>query len=611
MATPPTPPANSGLPICPATRCATNAEPQMMEIMKSVKSALRRIRGYMQCVVEKMYNGDQNNYTILPLRSFKRTQVAIYHPMKNTKTASSLWFPLIFYWLITGGLLLASLKHTSGHFGYPLDDTYIHMAIAKHFATEEIWGVAQNEFSSSTSSPLWTLLIAATYLVLGVNEWTPFILALVFGSLSIYFCHRLLVTDKDVLKTSLILSIVTFVPLPILTLTGMEHVLQSLVTLVLIYFAAEHLSKKKIEPRSFTVLLLFANLATITRYEGISLVFSITLMFAIKKRFLEGIVFGVASFLAIAIYGSISIANDWYFLPNSVILKVNIPTLSATGLAGFWERLTANLFNSPHILALLTINLYLWVKTSLEEKERVMLILVILITIAHMTFASTGWFFRYEAYIVLVSCFIIGRILLKYAFPQFSKHLQNQDNERHHYSAILLIGITFLGLFSLVARTAISFREYPLAVKNIFEQQYQMGLFMEKYYTGKCVAANDIGAINFLANICTIDLVGLANMEVATHKLNGSYDKRTIEQLVSSNDVQAIVIYDHWFTGRIPDSWIQVGAWKISNNVIAAGDTVFFYAPNNSLKAGVIENLANFSNILPPTVAQSGVYTLP
>ena len=100
---------------------------------------------------------------------------------------------------------------------------------------------------------------------------------------------------------------------------------------------------------------------------------------------------------------------------------------------------------------------------------------------------------------------------------------------------------------------------------------------------------------------------------VDTSQNDGATDSSplTIEQLVSSNDVQAIVIYDHWFTGRIPDSWIQVGAWKISNNVIAAGDTVFFYAPNNSLKAGVIENLANFSNILPPTVAQSGVYTLP
>ena len=36
---------------------------------------------------------------------------------------------------------------------YPLDDTYIHMAIAKNFADFNCWGIDKYKFSSTTSSP--------------------------------------------------------------------------------------------------------------------------------------------------------------------------------------------------------------------------------------------------------------------------------------------------------------------------------------------------------------------------------------------------------------------------------------------------------------------------
>ena len=100
----------------------------------------------------------------------------------NNKTDSTfpLWFGLIVYWLLTYILLIAAMNNTHGHFGYPLDDTYIHMAIAKHFVNDGSWGVVQNVFSSSTSSPLWTLLIAITYKIFGVNDWTPFLSSLLF-----------------------------------------------------------------------------------------------------------------------------------------------------------------------------------------------------------------------------------------------------------------------------------------------------------------------------------------------------------------------------------------------------------------------------------------------
>lgn len=64
---------------------------------------------------------------------------------------------------------------TDGHLIYVLDDAYIHMAIAKNFAEHGVWGITKYGFTSSTSSPLWTFLLAASYFLFGIRENIPFI----------------------------------------------------------------------------------------------------------------------------------------------------------------------------------------------------------------------------------------------------------------------------------------------------------------------------------------------------------------------------------------------------------------------------------------------------
>jgi hypothetical protein len=230
-----------------------------------------------------------------------------------------------------------------------------------------------------------------------------------------------------------------------------------------------------------------------------------------------------------------------------------------------------------------------------------------------MAFASVGWFFRYEAYIVLILSVILIGLLNKYVFLQVSQ-MENKNNYKltdkfYNYSAILFL--TFLFLTPLGTRTGLAFKQYPIAVRNIYEQQYQMGIFLNKYYSGICVAANDIGAINYLADICTIDLYGLANMDVIKYRLGNSYTKNEIHQLVSRNNVQVVVIYNSWFNGLIPDGWIEIGRWKISDNVVCGSDEISFYASDNAQQEYLTRALVNFSRVLPSTISQSGIYTSP
>src|SRR6266700_705744 len=70
-------------------------------------------------------------------------------------------------------LFQASAYLTGGSIVYSLDDPYIHMAMARSFAEHGVWGITPHGFTSSTSSPIWTLIIAVAFRFFGVHDWIP------------------------------------------------------------------------------------------------------------------------------------------------------------------------------------------------------------------------------------------------------------------------------------------------------------------------------------------------------------------------------------------------------------------------------------------------------
>src|SRR5688572_8783629 len=74
------------------------------------------------------------------------------------------------------GLVLAlvflTLRKTNGVFSYPVDDTFIHMAVAKNQALHGNWGINPDEWVSTSSSPFFTALLALCYKIAGLNVYT-------------------------------------------------------------------------------------------------------------------------------------------------------------------------------------------------------------------------------------------------------------------------------------------------------------------------------------------------------------------------------------------------------------------------------------------------------
>ena len=75
--------------------------------------------------------------------------------------------------LFLRGLVIAAC---GGEYVYPIDDTYIHIAMAKCLAFDGTWGVEAGKTAFCSSSPLWTLLLAGLYRLFGVSETLPWFL---------------------------------------------------------------------------------------------------------------------------------------------------------------------------------------------------------------------------------------------------------------------------------------------------------------------------------------------------------------------------------------------------------------------------------------------------
>ncbi len=547
-------------------------------------------------------------------------------------------------WIVVGIGLMFSISLNQGYLVYALDDTYIHMAMAKNLAQHGVWGVTKYGFSSSSSSLLWTLSLASVYLLFGVNDVAPLILNLIFATVMVFLVYAILKRYKlsSFFSFVMLLSLIFLNPLPSLVFCGQEHILYGLLTIASVYLSARILSdrtsqEKKRLSLSEKSLLLLSPFVTMARYEGIFLVFVICLLFVARRRLRYSLMLGGLGILPLVIHGWISVSKGWYFLPNSVLLKGATPDLSFFGgiikffgYSGYYQTLL-----SPHILFFILAALVVFIlqhnkPEGIWRDPSIMIIVFIATTLLHMQFAKTIviQFMRYEAYLVALGLLVTAIALSRYLPGKLS--FKTVKSLAPKYAAIaLLIILVILPLAKiLVKRGFASLIKIPRATTNIYQQQYQMGLFLREFYQGAAVAANDVGAINYLADIRCLDLWGLGSIEVAKEKKDGDYHEEQIYHLAKSKDVKIAVVYDDWFLpgGRlwegvrfdatpsparrgIPSQWIKAGEWKIRNNVICNRNTVSFYAVDSKEADILTENLKGFSSRLPKDVVQTGKYT--
>src|SRR5258707_1248286 len=82
------------------------------------------------------------------------------------------------------------LQFTHWSFTYPIDDTCIHLAIAKNLAFHQVWGVSPVEFTSAASSIVYPLLLAAIVKIFGAHLVIPFLVNFAIGIILLVVIQR-------------------------------------------------------------------------------------------------------------------------------------------------------------------------------------------------------------------------------------------------------------------------------------------------------------------------------------------------------------------------------------------------------------------------------------
>jgi hypothetical protein len=536
-------------------------------------------------------------------------------------------FPLIIACMVLFSLLSILvrmiLRETGGVFMYALDDPFIHMQVAKNLALYNTWGINPHEFESASSSILYTLLLAGCFKLFSVNILIPFIINFIAAVCLLATVHQWLLKQAlgNTARTITLLLLVILVPLPVLIISGMEHTLQCFFSFLFLSRFSDWLATFESDTRNRNgriplPVLAYALLVVSIRYEGLFLVAIACLVLAWRKKFITAFVLGIIAVIPVIIFGVYSVAHGSYFLPNSVLVKSEQIQFSPRGIIQFLQnvliqKLTVakppvvpvpgipppgiSLLATQRLLVLLPLAFFLF-RPQLRQNRSYSLSIGILLscTLLHLVFATTGWFYRYEAYLILCATVWLSVIIYKYG----STLIRGEK-----LFPKLLLGVLLFFLFSpAILRSSAAFSNAKQACINIYQQQYQMGQFINRNYNDLAVAANDIGAASYYSKTKMIDLWGLGNNEVARGKKGKYWTPAFLDSLVTRENVKVVMVYDEWFDKALLQRWTKVATWTIHNNVICGGDTVSFYAVNQADRSLLEQQLRAYASSLPQGV---------
>jgi len=465
--------------------------------------------------------------------------------------------------------LRSALRLTDGRLIYALDDSYIHMAVARTLAQHGIWGCTPFHFSSSSSSLLWTFGLGVAYRVLQVSDWTPLLTNAAFALLTLLTADAALARFgvQPLVRAAALLGIVVAFPMPGMVLLGMEHLLHLLLTIAFAALAAFVLGSPSATPqlewRRTLALCAAAALLAASRYEGFFLVGLVCLAFLLRRQLVRPILIGLAALLPAALFGAISVANGSYFLPNPLMVKAvgeNTSTLSAL-FKPFGSEDLAFLQNNRAMPILLAIGalgaLAQWRarRALLCPPVLLPLLLVGMILLhGHFVFSPLYWAYRYDAYLVGFGLFVAAAVLADVASP-----------------AWLPRGVPAAVLVAALVPLLANLREglFPDAeiegMRNTYLEEYQTAEFVRLYYPDAAVIVNDLGAVTYYTHARILDLVGLGDIEPVRVMRRSAYTSRDVTAWTAPYGPKIAVIQLGWGVvgPLIPPEWVRVAVVEV------------------------------------------------
>src|ERR1700761_6673461 len=104
------------------------------------------------------------------------------------------------------------VSYTGGRQLYPLDDVYIHAAVAKNLLLHHVYGISPGHFSFPSSSILWPFILVAAFALVGIKAYVPLALNALFALLYLALADRFMrVLSNTILPGTRFCSLVLLV----------------------------------------------------------------------------------------------------------------------------------------------------------------------------------------------------------------------------------------------------------------------------------------------------------------------------------------------------------------------------------------------------------------
>lgn len=325
----------------------------------------------------------------------------------------SLLIAFSIFFVIVAVYVINTYFQTEGFFSYILDDAYIHLAIAKNFALYGNWGITKYIFSSTSSSPIFTLILSALISIFGDHHLIPLWLNLLLSVFIIVFLgkhfSRYFSSEKLIAFSILfaLLSSVVYVQI----LSGMEHILQVLVFVVNIFFFQKWIDSNYNDKDSRFWFFFTIAIMGLIRFESMFYLAAVIFAFLLVKNFKKSVAVLFYGFLPIAAFCIYNYQNTGYLFPFSVVVKGSQFSFQDN----FFEQLYKFVFRNfllnrafykigffPIVIFLALFIKDFKLKGFRFALENNLVAFVISTTmVLHAFFADLKGFFRYEAYLIV------------------------------------------------------------------------------------------------------------------------------------------------------------------------------------------------------------------
>ncbi len=499
---------------------------------------------------------------------------------------------IVFYLLLVVVVLTSILRLTHGTFVYPLDDPYIHLAMAEQLVHGH-YGINALENSSPSSSILWPLLLTP----LAGTPWQvylPLVWNIVFGVISAGLIGAIVASWptspltpsthavklprwQQALTAMLLILLANLVSL---TFIGMEHVLQIMLSICCAIGVIRAMEGRNIPPWCLAAAIA----APMVRYENLALTVAVAIaLVGLRQRWKAALVVGF-SLLPLVAFSLFLKAEGLPLLPTSVLVKGGAYKSSASPgmsfLLGIRDNLVLDIMHTERssMLLLLIVLLVLFYRERFRTRRFVIGAAAWVASI-QLLIGRFGWFHRYEVYAFI----FIALILVRIATEQ---------------SRMKLAFLTLILLFCArpyIQGTLIT----PEGSLEVYQQQYQMHRFMVDFYR-QDIALNDLGLVSYQRppGVYVLDLYGLASPE-ASRQSNKTAD--WMQEIVQRHRVSLAMLYTPWF--QIPPSWVPLARMCLDKpNQRVSERCVDFYSTSATTEEMTRTAVSRFASTVPQTV---------